>query len=254
MNPQTFNRYSYCLNNPLKFIDPSGHSSDPSDYYQYYGPPSSGGGGDGGGGTHSANKDYAVSLDMVHVANGYDLINTNNDLIFHADDLNDLATYAEIYADSQGATFCQIYSGHTVASSWCAPEYYNPHQALKAYGMVIPEANIVNGILYATEGNWQKAREYAAAGIPIPIFNGAKMPVNAALEAAEQFLGKGYRDMGNGRLLSVDGTKQVLMGDSHILGDHAGGPHMNFEILEPNPAKPGKMIPKNNYHIYLEGP
>jgi RHS repeat-associated protein len=24
-NPQAFNRYSYCLNNPLKYIDPSGH-------------------------------------------------------------------------------------------------------------------------------------------------------------------------------------------------------------------------------------
>jgi RHS repeat-associated protein len=26
-NPQTLNRYSYCLNNPLRFIDPSGHES-----------------------------------------------------------------------------------------------------------------------------------------------------------------------------------------------------------------------------------
>jgi RHS repeat-associated protein len=25
-NPQTLNRYSYCLNNPLKYVDPSGHS------------------------------------------------------------------------------------------------------------------------------------------------------------------------------------------------------------------------------------
>ena len=25
MNPQTLNRYSYCLNNPLKYVDPSGH-------------------------------------------------------------------------------------------------------------------------------------------------------------------------------------------------------------------------------------
>jgi hypothetical protein len=25
MNPQSFNRYSYCLNNPLKYTDPSGH-------------------------------------------------------------------------------------------------------------------------------------------------------------------------------------------------------------------------------------
>jgi RHS repeat-associated protein len=30
-NPQSFNRYSYCLNNPLKYIDPSGHS--PGDDY-----------------------------------------------------------------------------------------------------------------------------------------------------------------------------------------------------------------------------
>jgi RHS repeat-associated protein len=35
-NPQTLNRYSYCLNNPLKYIDPSGHdvhigSTDVSD-------------------------------------------------------------------------------------------------------------------------------------------------------------------------------------------------------------------------------
>jgi RHS repeat-associated protein len=27
MNPQTLNRYSYCLNNPLKYIDPSGHET-----------------------------------------------------------------------------------------------------------------------------------------------------------------------------------------------------------------------------------
>ena len=26
-NPQSFNRYSYCLNNPLKYIDPSGHDA-----------------------------------------------------------------------------------------------------------------------------------------------------------------------------------------------------------------------------------
>jgi len=24
-NPQSLNRYSYCLNNPLKWVDPSGH-------------------------------------------------------------------------------------------------------------------------------------------------------------------------------------------------------------------------------------
>jgi RHS repeat-associated protein len=33
-NPQTLNRYSYCLNNPLRYIDPSGHDLF-NDYYYY---------------------------------------------------------------------------------------------------------------------------------------------------------------------------------------------------------------------------
>ncbi len=28
MNPQSLNRYTYCLNNPLKYIDPMGYSSE----------------------------------------------------------------------------------------------------------------------------------------------------------------------------------------------------------------------------------
>ncbi len=41
-NPQSLNRYSYCLNNPVKYIDPTGHwfdgvESDPSDYDVDYG-------------------------------------------------------------------------------------------------------------------------------------------------------------------------------------------------------------------------
>jgi RHS repeat-associated protein len=32
-NQQDWNRYSYCLNNPLKYNDPSGHDTIPGDYY-----------------------------------------------------------------------------------------------------------------------------------------------------------------------------------------------------------------------------
>jgi RHS repeat-associated protein len=42
-NPQTLNRYSYCLNNPLRYIDPTGHDEEDSDddnmtldEYMYY--------------------------------------------------------------------------------------------------------------------------------------------------------------------------------------------------------------------------
>ena len=73
-----------------------------------------------------------------------------------------------------------------------------------------------------------------------------------ALDAAEDFLGKGYKDAGNGRFISADGTKVVRMGDNDILGKHGGGPHMNFETMAPNPAKPGKMQVIDNMHIYLE--
>ncbi len=83
--------------------------------------------------------------------------------------------------------------------------------------------------------------------------DGMKLPVNDALDAASEFLGKGYKDLGNGRFVSADGTRQVRMGDSDILGHHGGGPHMNFETLAPNPAKPGKMQVVDNKHVYLDG-
>jgi RHS repeat-associated protein len=33
MNPQAFNRYTYSLNNPLKYVDPSGHQYEWEDYW-----------------------------------------------------------------------------------------------------------------------------------------------------------------------------------------------------------------------------
>jgi len=83
------------------------------------------------------------------------------------------------------------------------------------------------------------------------ISNGMKVTSNEALDLADDFLGSGYKDLGNGRYMSADGTKVVRMGDSDILGKHGGGPHMNFETLAPNPAKPGKMMVIENIHIYI---
>lgn len=95
-------------------------------------------------------------------------------------------------------------------------------------------------------------------GLAAPLFacptlvDGMRLGTNDALDAAEAFLGSGYRDLGNGRFMSADGTRVVRMGDSDILGRHGGGPHMNFETLAPNPSKPGKMMVVDNKHIYLD--
>jgi RHS repeat-associated protein len=80
-----------------------------------------------------------------------------------------------------------------------------------------------------------------------------KLNVDEALQKAIDYLGEGYKDMGNGRFVSADGLRQVRMGDADILGKHGGGSHMNFEKLAPNPQKPDKMQVVENKHIYLEG-
>jgi hypothetical protein len=74
-----------------------------------------------------------------------------------------------------------------------------------------------------------------------------------ALDAATRFLGDGYSEAvaGSGRYVSADGLRQVRMGSTDILGNHGGGPHINFEVLAPNPKKPGTNMIVNNLHIYL---
>ncbi len=70
-----------------------------------------------------------------------------------------------------------------------------------------------------------------------------------ALDAAIEFLGQDYKDLGKGRFLSKDGLKQVRMGDADLLGLHGGGSHMNFEALKINPKNPTKLLPEQNLHI-----
>ena len=78
------------------------------------------------------------------------------------------------------------------------------------------------------------------------------MSEDEILDTASDYLGAGYRDMGNGRYLSADGTRQFRMGPGELNGTHAGGPHVNFETLIPNPARPGRMMPGQNSHVYID--
>jgi RHS repeat-associated protein len=84
--------------------------------------------------------------------------------------------------------------------------------------------------------------------------DGVEASIDDALDTALKFLGEGYQDMGKGRFISADGLRQVRMGDADILGLHGKGPHINFDFLGPNPAKPGsytQLFP--SIHVYLFG-
>ncbi|WP_331452547.1 RHS repeat domain-containing protein [Streptomyces sp. SS162] len=98
---------------------------------------------------------------------------------------------------------------------------------------------------------WISVRKYDGDGHPV---DRTRIPTNDALESAARWVGSGYREIipGSGRYVSKDGTRVARMGEKDITGQHAGGPHMNFERLVPNPKKPGKMMIVENRHIYLE--
>ncbi len=82
-------------------------------------------------------------------------------------------------------------------------------------------------------GEWLMGLPAMAAGVvsAMPsgggLIDGSRLSINDALDAAQEFLGENT-DMGNGRFVSADGLRQVRMGDTDILGTHAGGPHMNL--------------------------
>ena len=86
------------------------------------------------------------------------------------------------------------------------------------------------------------------------LIDGSSMKTDDVLDLASDFLGEGYTEPvpGSGRYVSADGTRVFRMGENDILGRHGGGPHVNFEFLEPNPSKPGKMQVVKDIHIYLE--
>jgi hypothetical protein len=84
--------------------------------------------------------------------------------------------------------------------------------------------------------------------------DGVEVKVDDALDLATDFLGKGYREVNKSRFLSADGLRQVRMDYADLLGLHAGGPHINFDILKPNLTKLGSFtqaVPP--IHIFLLG-
>jgi hypothetical protein len=89
----------------------------------------------------------------------------------------------------------------------------------------------------------------ARAGKVLKLIDGMEMRTDEALDAAEDFLGPGYREAASGRFESADGMRQVRMQDGDILSP--SGAHMNFEVKRPKSDKPGRNRHKS-IHIFLK--
>ena len=96
----------------------------------------------------------------------------------------------------------------------------------------------------------------AEGATAVKLVDGMSMNTGAALDAAASFLGEGYSEAaaGSGRFVSGDGLRQIRMGAGDLLGAHGSGPHMNFEVLAPNPARPGTNTVVQNIHVNLIDP
>jgi hypothetical protein len=143
MNPQSLNRYSYCLNNPLKYIDPSGyettvinsdgqsktltdeevakldHSRPYADQIDW-----------SGGGNHSPKEIYLTYAPAN--GGGINFYNNGDNLVGWASGYDPDAWnyFAEVYAGLAGADACGIYSPRDVLhgnplGSWSTPGYEN---------------------------------------------------------------------------------------------------------------------------------
>ena len=80
------------------------------------------------------------------------------------------------------------------------------------------------------------------------ITSGVKLSADELLQAGEQFVGPGYKEIGksgSGVFRSVDGTRQFRIDNSSLSGSHAPGvPHGHLETYAP-----GATRPTTNNHI-----
>lgn len=128
---------------------------------------------------------------------------------------------------------------------------------IDAIGVVIDGAATVVPVVPGGAGMAIKAArgtDSVIAGNKV-LKNGDSLKTNDALDAAQDFLGDGYKEVSSGVFKSADGTSMVRMTDSDLAktGNHAGSPHMNFEKGTTATKPNGKETfnSKTNVHVYL---
>ena len=281
-NPQSFNRYSYVLNSPHEFIDPSGLSAEGlSDFtgcsaeysYEQCGGDKEFWGGSNFGDHYAMYYDlHQLPPEMVPFILNYEYRVSN-------------AFYGGS-SDGGGVNFDIHYELYEDGSNWT-------HFVLNVH------AGLPFKLRFYEKGEWKKAGDVlsgfaeGATGVPSLIDRlmgrdtavdttspeyqsgenggliiGMVLPLpggkvkagvktlqlttkaraaNRGLMIAERFLGKGYTEIAPGVYRSADGLRQFRMTTADILGKHGKiGPHFNFEILD----KAGKVL--KNYHMPIK--
>lgn len=108
----------------------------------------------------------------------------------------------------------------------CSNQHYLNRAIKDAVGDSLTDNKAVKNAIVdsATDNKAVKnaVKDSTSEATNVGLKNGSKLKTNDALDAAEDFLGKGYKDAGNGRFILADGTKVVRMGDNDILGKHGG--------------------------------
>jgi hypothetical protein len=241
--PQTWNRYSYVLNNPLALIDPTGkywvyNGSDLQ--YQGEGDPTEEDRKkwkrlgyqiirDGslfnierGWGKYEKFSGYQVRLEGSGNIDAVGLIpKSNSDLPNKSGEVGMVLLQFEIISIN-GALF--------IISGGVAPTILN------ATGAAI--------YLVLRPGEEDSQEAIAATTRQL---NGGELTVDQALTQGEKWLGENYKEIAPGVYRSADGTRQFRMTNNDLM-DPKQGPHVHFEYIGPN----GRTITENS-HVRLRG-
>jgi len=262
---QALNRYSYCLNNPLRYIDPSGHNGSEIDGWTSY---------DDGSGIHWYSTDNGVPGESIYFSDGA-YVKWDADGMAHfipADTIVIFCYYSEFYEDDYRSYYDFTESETRPAYALDPPNTetgfsFMGHLLLDIGGLVFDPCDWLNGIWYAAEGDEENAAWCGAGSVPVfgifgtlgkwgrkaakgfgNIGSHAVMDAGDALGHGVKWLGDGYTETAPGVFRSTDNMRQFRMtaGDLDPFGHGAKsglGSHVHFEALDVN----GNVI--ENLHI-----
>jgi len=269
-DPQAFNRYAYVRNSPVNRVDPTGHADTcNSALYNC-----------GGYG----NNDPFITSPTPEMAPG---VANGNPYIYlqqFVADPNLLHVQADYWARIH-PHYDPFSDPNRYTTNWMGQSIPQPHfdyvrsalaRALLAHGRA-QEASLLHGLsidswiqlggtgIYcaATILNYRSTGQWGWTGQgTITLSNGKTirdgdwLSADDALDAASRFLGPGYVEKGPGRFVSSDGLRQVRMLEVDLTksNNHAGAPHINFEVWAPIPTTPNRLQRIENLHVFINNP